>query len=327
MDPRRKLLISLLILLSVFIVGALGYMVIDHASFLDSLYMTAIVVSTVGLERPTWVDPAGKIWTILIILFGIAAVLTAFSSLQAVVVSGTVRQLMGRRKLEAKIAQLSDHVIICGYGRMGEAVVRDLRPSGISLVVVEQSSEGTTDLDEEGILYVLGDATEEETLLKASPQRAKALVTLLGRDADNVYVTLIARGLNEKLNIIARAESQGTDSKLRRAGADRVIAPQALGAASVVNVLTRPHLVDFVELAAKGVSIEMDRLEIGADSALCGLSLRDSHLRQRAEATVVAIQHAGGRTVYSPGPDEVIGEGDTLVLLRPAKAPPELDAL
>ena len=141
MSPRRKLTLSLLVLLGVYVLGAVGYMLIDKAPFVESLYMTALVLSTVGLERPGWVDTAGKIWTILIILFGVAAVLTAFSSLQAVIISGTVRRVIGRRKLENKIAHLSDHIIICGCGRMGEAVVKDLRARGVSLVVVEQSSE------------------------------------------------------------------------------------------------------------------------------------------------------------------------------------------
>ena len=327
MSPRRKLTLSLLVLLGVYVLGAVGYMLIDQAPFVESLYMTALVLSTVGLERPGWVDTAGKIWTILIILFGVAAVLTAFSSLQAVIISGTVRRVIGRRKLENKIAHLSDHIIICGCGRMGEAVVKDLRARGVSLVVVEQSSEKTTELEEEGVLYVLGDATEEETLLKAGLRRAKGLVALLGSDAENVYVTLTARGLGDKLTIIARAESQGTEAKLHRAGADRVIALQALGAIRVVNVLTRPHVVDFVELAAKGVDIEMDQYEIGADSPLCGQTLRSSELRRQTEAMVVAIRHVDGKTVYSPDPDEVIRDGDTLVLLRPAGSAPDLDAL
>ena len=210
---------------------------------------------------------------------------------------------------------------------MGAAVVRDLRARGVALVVVDHSSDKTSELDEEGILYVLGDATEEETLLRAGLPRAKGLVALLGGDAQNVYVTLTARGLRDRMTIVARAESPGTEAKLRRAGADRVIAPQALGAQRVVNVLTRPHVVDFVELAAKGVDIEMDQYEIAADSPLCGRTLRSSRLRRQTQAMVVAIRHADGRTVYSPDPDEAIREGDILVLLRPTGEAPDLDSL
>jgi voltage-gated potassium channel len=330
MSPRRKLILSVLVLGGVLIVGTAGYMIIERnrgVSLLESLYMTALVLSTVGLERPDWIDDAGKVWTVLVILFGLAAVAMAFSSLQAVIVSGTVRKVLGRRKLESKIMQLSGHIIICGYGRMGQAVVRDLRRRNASLVVVDCSSDKTARMEEEGILYVLGDATEEETLAKAGLQRASGLVTLLGRDADNVYVTLTARAGNDKLKIVSRAEAQATEAKLKRAGADRVITPMLIGAQRVVNVLTRPYVVDFVELAAKGVEIEMDELEVTASSPLCGQTLRTSKLRRKTQAMVVAIRHAEGRTVYSPDPDEEIRQGDILVLLRPAGKPPRFDLL
>lgn len=327
MRAQRKLILSVVILFGVLIVGSIGYSVLEDAPFLEAVYLTVITLSTVGYERPEWVHRAGKIWTILVIVFGVAAVAMAFSSLQAMVVSGAVRQALGRRKLENKIAQLSGHIIVCGYGRMGQAVVRDLRARGESLVVVDNSSERTTELEEEGVLYVLGDATEEETLLKTGLLGARALVTLLRGDADNVYVTLTARALDEKLTIVSRAEHQTTDAKLRRAGANHVITPQRIGAMRVVNTLTRPYVVDFVELAARGVDIEMDQFQIGEGSALCGETLRSSNLRQKTEGMVVAIRHADGKTTFAPGPREVLRAGDNLIMLGPPDLYKRLEAL
>ncbi len=327
MSPQRKLLVSLLVLLGVLVIGSIGFSVLEGASLLDSVYLTVITLSTVGYERPEWVHDGGKIWLILVIVFGVTAVAIAFSSLQAMVVGGVVRQALGRRKLETKISQLSGHVIVCGYGRMGKTVVEDLRHRNVPLVVIDESPERTAGLEELGILYVLGDATEEETLLRAGLKPARALVTLLQGDSDNVYVTLTARALDSDLMIVSRAEYQSTEPKLKRAGANHVITPQRIGATRVVNTLTRPYVVDFVDLAAKGVEIEMDQFEVRADSPICGKTLRSSDLRQRAQAMVVAIRHADGKTTFDPDPEDILRAGDNLIMLGPPDLYQRLESL
>ncbi len=294
---------------------------------LDALYMTAITVSTVGFKEAFPLGSAGKIWAILVIVFGITAAALAVSSLQALIVGGELRRLMGRRKLQTRINQLNSHVIICGYGRMGRLVAREFRNRNMPLVIVDSDPTGTAQAEEDGLLYVLGDASEGEALLQAGLMRARGLVSCLPSDAANVYVTLTARGYRQDLTIVARAEQQATEPKLRRAGADRIVCPQAIGALRIANVLTRPHVVDFVDVAAKGVELEMDEYVVSDASPFRGQSLRQAALRQRAEVMVVAVKRADGTTVFSPGGDEIIQERDTLIMIGPAGASRRLDSL
>ena len=315
MTPRTKFILSLLVLVVVFLVGAAGYVVLDAASPLESFYMTAIILSTVGLREPEWIDGPGRVWTIVIIVFGITAVLIAFSSLQAMIIGGEVRRVFGRRKLQTKISQLKGHIIICGHGRMGRLVASELHRQKVPLVVIDNDPAKTSDLEEQGILYVLGPAEEEETLVQAGLMNARGIVTCLREDAHNVFVALTARSLRSDLLIVARAEQIASQSKLERAGADRVICPQVIGATRVTNVLTRPNVVDFVEVAARGVELEMDEHVIGADSPLRGKLLKDSELRQKAGAMVVAIRRDDGTTIYGPSPDVQLLEKDILILI------------
>ena len=229
--------------------------------------------------------------------------------------------------MQQKIDQLRDHVILCGFGRMGTITARMLTEKGADVVVVEFNESVRAELDAAGMLYVLGDATEEETLIAVGLQRARALVSALAGDADNVYVTLTARGLSPTLHIVSRAEQPTTEAKLRRAGADRVICPQVIGATRVADILMRPHVVDFFEVAARGVDLELDEYTIGSDSVLKDVKLRDSGLRQKTGAMVVVVKRSDGTSVFQPGPDEVLREGDQLILVGRAGTSARLDSL
>ncbi len=327
MNARTRLILALLVLLALFFVGTAGYMIIDDASFGDAAYMTAITLSTVGFREVFDLSPAGRVWTILVCAFGIGTAFTAFGVVTAMIVSGEVGRLLGSRKLQSQIDELHEHVVVCGYGRMGTLVTNELRERHVPLVVIDNDSRRARELEDRRILHVPGDASEEATLVRAGIQRARALVAVLPHDADNVFVTLTARGLRKDLFIVSRAEQAASEVKLLRAGANRVISPQALGASIIANVLTRPHVVDFVDVAAKGVELEMDQHVIGADSPMRGKTLRDSNLRQRANVMVVAIKHADGHTTFNPGPDAVLNENDTIITIGQAGSSVKLDTL
>jgi len=247
MTAQRKLIAALLALLAVFVIGATGYYLIEAVSFPQAAYMTIITISTVG-HREVWpLTAAGQVWTAAIIVFGILVVTLAFTSLQAMIVGGELRGVMGRRKLKDRIGQLSGHTIVCGYGRMGSLIAEDLHRRGKKIVVIDRDERRTTAVGEVGLAYVLGDASDDDVLQEARIDRAAALVTVLHGDAENVIVSLTARGMRTEMPIIARAENVDSEPKLRRAGATKVICPQAIGAARVVNLLARPaiaHLVD-----------------------------------------------------------------------------------
>jgi voltage-gated potassium channel len=222
--------------------------------------------------------------------------------------------------VEARIKQLEAHVIVCGFGRMGRLLVQRLSEENLPMVIVEKDPEARSALEKLEQLYVIGDATEEDTLERAGISKAQSLVAVLASDADNVFVTLTARQMRKDLNIVARAEQFSSIPKLRHAGANRVMSPQAIGAERIANIITRPHIVDFVDVAAKGVDLEMDEFTVSQDSPLAGKSLREANIRQTAEVMVVAIMRSDGSTTFNPAAEEVVRPQDTLITIGPAGA-------
>jgi len=330
LSPLRRLILAIAILVGVFFVGTVGYMTIEEdpaPSFSDAAYMTAITLSTVGFGEMWKLSPAGRLWTLGIIAFGIGTVYFAFTALVTLFISGELREARGRKKLDETIAKMSNHVILCGYGRMGTLTVTDLRDRGMPVVVVELDKGREPDLLKAGVPYLMGDATEEDLLIRAGLKRATALVAILPHDADNVFITLTAHTLRPDLRVVARAEQPATEKKLKLAGADRVICPQIIGAMRITNLLTRPNVVDFVEMANKGIDLELDEYVIGDGSKLCGVSLKDSIVREKTGATVVAIMHEDGKTLFNPDPETMLRAHDTLIIIGPAGASERFDRL
>lgn len=311
--------IALAILAVIIFVGisSLGYYLIEPGySWLDALYMTVISITTAGhLEVGGPLTAWGRGWTMFVLIGGITIGAVALSLVVAAVVEGRVRGILGRRQLERKIASLSGHVVICGYGRTGHRVADLLHTSNRQVVIVDNSLDRTAQAEQEGILYLLGDAQEEDVLLSAGVKRAATLVATLADDASNVFLTLSARGLNDSLQIIARAQEAATQDKLTKAGATRVICPTIIGSNRIADVLLRPAMVDFVEMAHKGVDLEMDQLVVQEGSSITGRTLRELALPSRVGATVVAIQRPDGTALHNPGPEVTLAVGDTLVLI------------
>lgn len=327
MDARYRLFLALMAIVAVFFVGAGGYVVLEGASLGDAAFMTLITLSTVGYDQVIPLHENGRVWTVLVIVLGIGVVSVAYASLLTVFVSGEIRAGLGRRRVQNKIDKLGGHTILCGYGRMGAMTAERLQASGRTVVVIERDKDHGPELDAAKLLYVVGDATEEETLHDAGLERAEALVTTLPSDSDNVFVTLTARGLRPDLRIVCRAEQPATEAKLHRAGADRVICPQIIGAKRIADILTRPHLVDFFEVAVQGVDLELAEYVVEPDSALCDVVLRDSRLRQRTGAMVVAIKRGDGTTVFQPEPEVVFRAGDQLILIGKSGTSERVEAL
>ena len=321
---------SILALLAVLAVGTAGYMVIEREydpTLLDAAYMTVITVSTVVYGELWPPTPAGRAWTIGVIVFGIGTVSVAFTSLITLFVGGEFRSVRERRKMVSTIQHLRGHTILCGYGRMGALAAKEVADRGVSLVVIESDARKEESLQDLQIPYVIGDATVDTVLREAGIMEAKTLVAILPHDADNVYITLTAYTLRPDLHIVARAEQPSTEAKLKRAGASRVVCTQIMGATRIANILTRPTVVDLVEMANKGVELEIDEYIVGTRSPLVGRSLRESAVRKKTGASVVAIKQADGKTLFNPDPDAVVGAGDTLVLVGPAGVSSLLDGL
>jgi len=313
-SPVERLSLALALIFAVVAVGTMGFLLIGNRGFFDSLFMTLVTISTLGMKEQASADinQAEKIWVIILIVVGIASVMIAISTIVAMVVEGQMRSVLGRRKVNMKIASLSNHIIVCGFGRMGRSVCDNLRQRKASLVVIDQDDHKTAQAENDGLLYVLGDASDESILKDAGIERAKGLISVLDSDAANVFVTLIARDLNTKIQIAARAEKPESESRLIRAGANKAICPQIIGAARLANILTRPGVVEFIDFASQGIDLEAEQYHILPDNKLVGQSLRESNLPREVGILIVAIKRADGETLFTPHPDTKIQPDDVM---------------
>lgn len=324
MDPIRHLRFSLLTLFAVIGFGTLGYSVLEDWTPFDALYMTVITLATVGFREVHELSPEGKAFTILLIIFGAGIIAYAVGSLIQLTVEGQLRQLLGRKKLQKQISKLQGHYIVCGYGRIGNLICREFAARPLPFVVVEKDPELCRRLSDDGILFVAGDATDDATLEAAGIRQASGLITAVTSDTENVYITLTARGLNPKLFILARAGEEGSDLKLRRAGASKVISPYTIGATRMAQAILRPSVVDFIEIATAGHNLELQLEEILVSSAssLGGKSLLTSGIRRDWGIIIVGIKKGDGKMTFNPASETTINAGDILITLgeRPSIA-------
>ena len=262
MNPLRQLKISLLVLLLLVTSGTAGYMIIEGWRFLDAFYMTIITIGTVGFQEVHPLSDSGKIFTILLIIFGVSVLGYAVSKLVQTMFEGQFQRFLGRKKVEKSIDKLRDHYIVCGYGRIGSLICREFAAKPIPFVVVENSLAVLERLEEDKVLFLRGNATEDETLLRAGIKRAKGLVSVVTSDTENVYITLTARGLNPELYILARSGESGSDIKLKRAGANKVVSPYHIGGSRMAQAILRPNVVDFIEIATGREHMDLQMEEI-----------------------------------------------------------------
>lgn len=315
--PARQLRDGLMLLGFTLVTGVAGYCLLCGWSLSDALYMFLITVTTIGFgeigPRTTW----DRFVSSYVILLGVTAAAYTFGGLLQLMSEGQIRRLVTRQMQTSAIGDLRGHHIICGFGRMGAMICEDLARTRVPFVLIELDPEKAIIADKLGYLVVQGDASDERTLGAAGIERAKSLVCVLPSDADNVFVTLTGRDMNDKLFITARAEKFSTEKKLQQAGADRVVAPQVIGASRVVNLLTRPTTVEIMELVSgrQSVDLEMNEVQIPASSSLVGVTLRDSDIRPRTGVIVVAIKRHGGSLIVNPDTATTLHGDDTLVIL------------
>jgi voltage-gated potassium channel len=317
MNPVRHLRFSLLILLATIGLGTLGYNLIEGWSLFDSLYMTVITLATVGFREVHDLSAQGKAFTMVLIVFGAGIIAYTVGSLIQFMMEGQLRSILGRRKLEKLIEELQGHYIVCGYGRIGTLICREFQARPIPFVVVEKDPNLTEKLNGEGYLNVRGDATDDDTLVAAGIRRAKGLITAVTSDTENVYITLTARGLNPDLFILARAGEEGSEKKLKRAGASKVISPYIIGASRMAQAILRPSVVDFIEIATAGENLELqlEEIRVTAASALVRKTLVSSGIRRDWGIIIVGVKKRGGEMLFNPASDTLIEAGDILITL------------
>jgi len=309
-------LVALLIAV-VMIVGTAGYMLIEGWGWFDAFYMTAITITTVGYLEVHPMSTAGRLFTVFILFTGVGLFFYAFTLFMALLAGGTLVQRRDRKRLARMLEKLDDHFILCGFGRMGAIIAREFARQSVPFVVIERSAERMHVAMDLGYLAVEADASNEDVLRRVGIDRARGFVAAVSTDAENVYAVLSARLLKPDLFIVGRAESEDARTKLKRAGADRVISPYQLGGLQLAQTAMRPAVVDFVQLAtsSENMDLNLEQVHIDPGSPFDGCTLLAAALRQRFGVVVVGIRRADGRMDFNPEPDTAMHAGDDLVVL------------
>jgi len=313
----KKLRLSFTLLFCTIAVGILGFHFIEGFSYFEALYMTVITISTVGFQEVRPLSVPGRIFTMIIISTGIMIGAYTIGTLVRMFIEGELSKTFGRRKVEKKISELKDHYIICGYGRIGSLVCKELQEHNKDFAVIENNPSAIERMEANKVLYLSQDATVEETLIEAGIMHARGIVTAVGSDADNVFITLTAKGLRPDIFILARASDEKDEIKLKRAGATRVVSPYLIGGKRMAQVLIKPTVVDFIDLAVmeNNIGLRMEECRIKPKSHLVGKNLIESNLRKEYGVIIVLIKKHGGEMIFNPQSTEILEADDILVVL------------
>ncbi|MDH3328105.1 MAG: potassium channel protein [Desulfobulbaceae bacterium] len=314
----RNLILIVLFLAAILLTGTVGYVVLEDMGLWDSMYLTAMTITTVGYGDIVPLHPQGKVFTIFLVFTGVGLVLYGFSKFAETMVEGGLRNILERRKMKKKVAHLRDHYIVCGYGRIGKVICQILKESNRPFVVIETDAEEMKNIESEGYYALDGEASDDDILLAAGIMNARGLIAVVSTDADNVFISLTARGLNPRLFILARSSgTPGADTKLMRAGASKVISPYYIGARRMAQLIVRPTVIDFIDLTmhAGELGLRMEELLVTEKASFANKNLIESGIRKNFEIIIVAIKRPGEDMIFNPKPDTVILAGDILIAL------------
>jgi voltage-gated potassium channel len=316
LTPSNRLKLALLVLTSVTAAGTIGYRVLADLSWTDALYMSVTTVATVGYGEVVPFGPTQRLFSVALIVTGVGTALYAFTALAEFLIEGRLSDLLQGTTMQKRIDQISGHVILCGHGRFGRTVARELHEAHLALVVVEEDPRHQEELEAAGDPFLIGSATVDEVLEAAGIGRARALVAATGSDADNVFIALAAREKNPRIRVHARAETEAGARRLRRAGVDQVVSVYHLGGMRMAASILRPAVVDFLEIAHPrvGPEVDLEEIAIAQDCALVGQPL--GALESAApRVRVVALKRGEEQIQLIPSESTPIAAGDHLVVI------------
>jgi len=304
-------------LLLIFVFGTLAYMLVEGWDFFDSLYMVIISLTTVGYGEVHPLTRDGRIVTSVLLIVGVGTFFYLAGAVVQLMIEGHIQNIFGRRWMRRTIEKMQGHTIVCGYGRIGAIVAREIIAEGHDVVVIERSHQLIDDLEQKDTPFVSGDATKDDILLAAGLKNAKALVSALTDEAANVYVTLTARQINPDIYIVARSDSPDHSQRLIRAGANQVLFPHLYGGIRMAQSVLRPTVLGFMDLAMRGDNedLQMEQLTLSTESPVAGKDLIGSKLRQLYNIIVIGIKKPDGKLLFNPQPQLVLEAGDTLILV------------
>lgn len=308
-----RLGIALAVVVGTLTLGTVGFVLSEHWSAFEALYVTVVTVTNIGAQHALPKSTAGRAITMALALAGVTAYFYFGSELMGAIVGGELQRLLGRRRMEHTLDKVREHIVVCGYSRMGRRVCDEFAALGLPVVVIERDATLLDEVDCSRIVPLHGDATSDEVLRRAGVPRARALIVLLDSDADSLFITMSARFLNEGVVIVARADDQATEEKLLRAGASRVISPFGIGGQRVAQAVLRPAVVDFLELATRSEALELriDETRVAAGSVLAGTAT--SELRRHVEVILLAIRKPSGAIQPAPAIEAIVEVGDVLI--------------
>jgi len=319
MDDKKLLLYSFATLIVIVSIGISGYMFIEKMSFIDSMYLVSVIFSTVGLGGGEVLSQTGKVFTVFLLMAGVAVGTYALGNFTKVIVEGQIRKVFGKGFSYDMIKKLSNHYIICGGGEITELIIKEFETNKLSFVVIEHDENIIDEYSKRGILYIKGDPIKDEALVEAGIERAAGLISNLPTDVGNVFVVLSARNLNADLYIITRSENENSLEKLKKAGANKVIAPNIIGGRRMAAAMIRPSVVDFLDTVIHGqdLDLQMEEVLVGEKSKIKGLSLMDSGIRQKSGVIVIAIRK-NDKLMTNPAPNTILEDRDKLIVLGSA---------
>jgi len=327
---QSKLYKALFLLIVLIAIGVFGYMYFSNDTFINALYMTVITITTVGFGEVHPLSQEERVFTIFLILMSVTTLGYTASIVTQHIASGEFLKKLKIKKVQKKIEELNDHAVVCGYGRNGKQAVTKLSKFNRPLIIIENDPERIAEIEEDNLLYVKGDATVDEILIRAGIDKAGSLITTLPSDADNLYVVLSARQLNKKLTIVSRASNDSSDSKLRIAGANNVIMPDKLGGEHMASLLVTPDIVEFVDMLSVDIENEPNLEEIIVEDLpkeFLSKSIRDLDLRKITGCTVIGYKTPDNNYVINPEPETQLLSNSKLIVLGNAEQIQELNKL
>lgn len=318
---RRRLLLVLLAMMVILAIGTGWYTVVEEWTILDSLYMTVITLTTVGFGEVEPLSQGSRLFTILLILLGVGTVAYGLSSLGEYFLTSGIVERVRRRALLRMIAEMENHIIVCGAGRVGRSAAETLQEIGREFLVVDERTQVVEELRERGWTVLEGDATRDETLREAGIERAAGIMVCTGNDSDNLFIVLSARALKDDLLIVARSVDIGSEAKMRRAGADKVISPHGIGGRHMANMILRPNVVDFMEHVTldTGLELWLEEVTIGENSPIAGKTVVETDMRRQTGVTLVALLRKDDKISVTPDADTRFEPEDRLIVLGSKK--------
>ena len=324
---RARMRLGVIAVLSSILVGTVAFHLLEGWSILDSLYVTAQTVTTVGFGDLSPKTSLGRAFATVFMMVGVGIVLYALTSTVQSIVQSELLATLGRRRRTREMSRLRNHFIICGAGRVGSHLIRNLQGSHDTFIVIENNTEKVAQLMDAGVAVLVRDATLEESLSDAGVEHARGLAACLADDADNVYVVLTARGLNPNIHIVARAAEEQAESKLIRAGASRVVAPTLIGGHRMAMALTKPAVGDFLDsITANELDLGFEQLEVDPSSTFVGRKLSETDIRSHLNIVIVSIRRSDGEIIFNPSGDTLINAGDMLIAIGKSEALAQLTA-